>query len=302
MYDSIIIGGGPAGMSAAVYMARRKLNFALLTGELGGQVLYSTEIENYLGIHEVTGVELLQKFQEHLEDYRKLFDIFEQEKATRVKQLNGGFQVFTEKNAYQTKTLLIATGAKHRKLKIPGEAELDGKGVTYCSTCDAPIYQGKTVAVVGGGNSAMEAALLAAEYSDQVHLLVLDAALKGEDALKQKVNASEKIRTHFNAKTTRILGEEAVTGVIFETEAGEETLEVQGVFIEIGLVPVSGFIDFVEKNKKGEIIVDKMNRTSVEGVWAAGDVTDISEKQIAIAVGEGCKASLEIIRHLQKQS
>lgn len=301
MYDSIIIGGGPAGLAAAVYMARQKLNFAFLTGKLGGQVIYSSEIENYLGLPESTGVEMVQKFQEHVDEYKKYFDLFENEKVTQIKKLNGDFQVFTEKNSFKTKTVLICTGAKHRKLKVPGEAELEGKGVTYCATCDAPIYKDKAVAVVGGGNSAMESALLAEKYSSEVHLLALDPALKGEDVLKRKVMASEKIQKHFEAKTVRIEGEGAVSGIVYQKKDGsEETLAVQGVFIEIGLVPVADFIDLVEKNKFGEIVVDKMNRTNVAGVWAAGDVTDISSKQIAVAVGEGSKAALDIIKYVQK--
>ncbi len=301
MYDSIIVGGGPAGMAAAIYMARQKISFAFLTGEIGGQVIYSSEIENYLGIHEVSGVEMVQKFQEHVDEYKKLFDLFENEKVTQIKKLNGAFQVFSEKNAYKTKTVLIVTGAKHRKLKVPGEDELNGKGVTYCATCDAPLFKDKPIAVVGGGNSAMESALLAEKYSSEVHVVVLGDALKGEDVLKKKVQASEKIKIHFESKTVRIDGEETVSGLVYEDKEGkEQMISVQGVFIEIGLVPVADFIDFVEKNQYGEIIVDKMNKTNVEGIWAAGDVTDITTKQIAVAVGEGSKASLEIIKYLQK--
>lgn len=301
MYDSIIIGGGPAGMAAAVYMARQKLNFAFLSGEIGGQVIYSSEVENYLGVHEATGIEMIEKFQSHVDQYRKMFDVFENEKATQIKKLNGTFQVFTEKSAYMTKTVLIATGAKHRTLKVPGERELRGKGVTYCATCDAPVFAGKAVAVIGGGNSAMESSLLAEKYSSEVHMIVLGDALKGEDTLKKKVMASEKIKLYFHSKTVRIDGEESVSGLVYEDQAGKEhMISVQGVLIEIGLVPVADFIDFVAKNKAGEIIVDKLNRTSIEGVWAAGDVTDITTKQIAVAVGEGSKAALGIIGYLQK--
>ena len=288
-------------MAAAVYMARQKLNFAFLTGDLGGQVVYSSEIENYLGIQEVTGIEMVQKFQNHLDEYRKLFDVFENEKATQIKKLNGTYQVFTEKGAYKTKTILIVTGAKHRKLKIPGEDELSGSGVTYCATCDAPLFKDKSIAVVGGGNSAMESALLAEKYSSEVHVIVLGDALKGEDVLKKKVMASEKIKLYLKSKTVRVDGDESVSGIVYEDKEGKEhMISVQGIFVEIGLVPVADFIDLVAKNKAGEIIVDKMNRTSVEGIWAAGDVTDITTKQIAVAVGEGSKASLGIIGYLQK--
>ena len=301
-FDAIIIGGGPAGMAAAVYMARQKLNFAFFTGELGGQVVYSTDIENYLGIHDVSGVEMVQKFQEHVEEYKKSFDIFENEKVTQIKKAQGGYQIFTEKSSHTSKSILIVTGAKHRMLKVPGEEKLKGKGVTYCATCDAPIFMNKAVAVVGGGNSAMESALLAEKYSTEVHMIVLGDALKGEDIVKKKIRASEKIHIHFEAKTIRIEGEDTVSGLVYaDTDGNEQIVSVQGVFIEIGLIPVSDFIDLVEKNKRGEIVVDKMNRTNVEGIWAAGDVTDIMTKQIAIAVGEGSKAALGIIRYLQSQ-
>jgi alkyl hydroperoxide reductase subunit F len=302
MYDCIIVGGGPAGMSAAIYMARQQIKFAMFSGAIGGQVIYSSEIENYLGLHESTGVTMVKKFQDHLDDYKELFDLFEGEKVTQIKKSNGSFHIFTEKRSFQAKTVLITTGARHRKLSVPGEKELGGKGVTYCATCDAPVYRDKDIAIVGGGNSAMEAALLAEKYSKKVHMIILDKALKGEGALKNKIEASGNIETHYEAKTVRIEGEDAVEGLVYEAPDGKEhSLPVQGVFIEIGLIPVADFVDFVEKNKWGEIVVDKQNRTSVEGIWAAGDVTDISPKQIAIAVGEGSKAALNIIRYLQSQ-
>lgn len=302
MYDCVVIGGGPAGMSAAVYLARQKVRFAMFTGELGGQVIYSSDVENYLGLPESTGLQMVEKFREHLEDYKALFDLFENEKVTQIKKANGAFHVFTEKRSLEAPTVLMATGAQHRRLSVPGEKELERKGVTYCATCDAPLYKDKPVAVVGGGNSAMEAALLAEKYSSAVHMIVLDKALKGEGVVKKKIEASEKIVPHYEAKTVRLEGADSVSALVYQSPDGaEHRVEVQGVFIEIGLVPVSDYIDFVEKNKRGEVVVDKWNKTSVEGVWAAGDVTDVAQKQIAIAVGEGAKAALGVIRFLQSK-
>ncbi len=304
MYDVIIIGGGPAGLAATVYLARQKLKFMLLTREVGGQTLLSSDIENYLGFHLIDGVSLVQQFRKHLEDYKDAFELHEGELVRKAEKLDGGFRVSTDKGAYESKALLIATGEKHRELNVPGEKELYGHGVTYCATCDAPLFGGKNVAVVGGGNSAMDAALFLEKYAAHVTLMTVNKELTGDSVMKKKCDTSPKISVIPNAKTTRILGAEKnqVTGIEYQTpDAKLWTLQTEGVFVEIGLVPVSGFIDFVDKDKKGQIVVDKHNASSVPGIWAAGDVTDVTEKQIAVAVGEGSKAALGVIKWLQTQ-
>jgi alkyl hydroperoxide reductase subunit F len=300
MYDTIIIGGGPAGLAAAVYLARQKMKFLVLAGEFGGKALWSSDIENYLGFHMVDGADLVKQFRRHLDDYAGAFDLKEGELATAVTRRDTGFEVATTGATYAARTILIATGQDSRKLGIPGEKEFYGKGVTYCATCDAPLFSGKTVHVVGGGNSAMDAALFLEKYAASVAIVSVNPELKGDAEMKGKCLASKKIKLVPQTRTVGITGSGFVEAIsLAGPDGGERSEPTQGVFIEVGLVPISGFIDFVEKDKAGQIVVDKHNRTSVAGIWAAGDVTDVSEKQIAIAVGEGSKAALDIIRHFQ---
>ncbi|MFA5185653.1 MAG: FAD-dependent oxidoreductase [Patescibacteria group bacterium] len=302
MYDTIIVGGGPAGLAAAIYLARQKLDFLLLGGFLGGKTLWSSDVENYLGFHLIDGTKLVEKFREHLDDYQGSFVMREGEMAVRVEKAASGFKVTTDQGTYESKTLLIATGEKNRKLNVPGEEEFTNKGVTYCATCDAPLFAGKIVHVIGGGNSAMDAALFLEKYASAVTIVSVNPELTGEIAMKQKCLLSQKIRFLGSTKTSRILGDRFVSGIGLIGPDGTEKVEAtQGVFIEVGLEPEADFIDFVEKDKWGQIVVDKHNRTSSDGVWAAGDVTDVTEKQIAVAVGEGSKAALDIINYLQRK-
>ncbi|KAA0205622.1 FAD-binding protein [Candidatus Uhrbacteria bacterium] len=299
MYDVLLIGGGPAGLSAAIYLARQKLKVAMFAGEIGGQVAWSSDIENYLGLHQLTGVQLVQRFQKHLDDYRQVLDIHENEKVKKVERVNGGFRAVTEKGSYEGRALLIATGSEHRKLNVPGEKELHNRGVTYCATCDAPLFKDKVVYVIGGGNSAMDAALFVEKYAKEVAVLTVNPELKGDEVMKKSILSNPRISVIANAKTLRFEGEGRLEHIVYETPGGEQSDPADGAFVEIGLVPNSEFIDFVEKNKWQEIVVDKRNATNVEGVFAAGDVTDVTEKQIAVSVGEGSKAALSLIKYLQ---
>lgn len=302
MYDVIILGGGPAGLAAAVYLARQRLRFLVLTENVGGQTLWSSDVENYLGFHLLDGLELVKRFRQHLKDYEAFFELHENEPATKVARIIGGFSVVTAKGTYTTRTLLVATGTKHRTLDVPGEKELYGHGVTYCATCDAPLFAGKRVMVVGGGNAAMDAALFTAKYASQVTLATINPELRGDAGLIKQCLSHPKIKLLPSVKTMAIQGEKTVTGVRLSQADGQERIQsVDGVFIEIGTVPVAKCVDFVAKDQAGEVIVDKSNATDVEGVWAAGDVTDIPSKQIAVAVGEGSKAALSIIAYLQRQ-
>jgi NADH-dependent peroxiredoxin subunit F len=310
MYEVILIGGGPAGLAAAIYLARQKVKFLLLTDTVGGQTLLSSDVENYLGFHLIDGAGLVNAFRAHLEDYKGAFELHEGEPVSKVEKTSNGFKVATGKGVYEAKAILVATGEKYRELNVPGEKEFYGKGLTYCATCDAPIFAGRDVAVVGGGNSAMDAALFLEKYASHVTIITVNASLQGDAVMKRKCETSKKISVLSSSKTTRIVGEVFVTGIEIQAvgPAGQQAsrpeigkvLPVQGVFVEIGLVPVSQFIDFVEKDKNGQIIVNTKNETSIPGVWAAGDVTNVTEKQIAVSVGEGSKASLEIIKWLQR--
>lgn len=303
MLDSIIIGGGPAGLAAAVYFARQKLQFKLITPVFGGNALWSADIENYLGFHLLDGVHLVEKFREHLKDYKDAFEMIEGDSVSLIEQIPGGFRVqTTKKSEFETKTVLIVSGEKHRELNVPGEKAFYGRGVTYCATCDAPLYKGKDVVVVGGGNSAMEAALFLEKYAKSITILTVNDALAGDAMYRKKIEASEIASVISKVKVSRILGDSFVSGIEYEMADGsKKILDTEGIFIEIGLVPVSEFIDFVKKSKGGEILVNEHNETNISGVWAAGDVTNVTEKQIAVAVGEGSKAALQIIKWLQQR-
>lgn len=285
-------------MAAAIYLARQKLKIVMFTGKLGGQVVWSSDVENYLGLHQLTGVQLVQRFQKHLEDYRQVIEIRENEKVVSIERVSGGFQATTSKGSEQGKALLIASGAMHRMLNVPGEKELTSKGVTYCATCDAPLYKDKVVYVIGGGNSAMDAALFASKYSREVHLLTINEELQGDLMMRKACLANPKIVIHTESKTVRFEGRDQLEFITYQERGEEHRARADGAFVEIGLTPTSGFIDFVAKNQWQEIIVDKHNATNVEGVFAAGDVTDVTEKQISVAVGEGSKAALSVIKYL----
>lgn len=306
MYDVIIIGAGPAGLAAAVYLARQKLKFLILTGDVGGQTLWSADVEDYLGFHLLNGLELVEKFKEHLKDYEGSYELHEGEPVTRIvrtpssQEGAGRVLVVTDIASYETKTLLLATGTKHRELNIPGEKEYSGKGVTYCATCDAPLFKGKKVFVIGGGNSAMDAALFVEKYTSDVTVVTINKELAGDAVMKTKILESKNIKVLPLTKTVKIVGNSFVTGIGLVGMDGQERIETcEGVLIEVGLVPSTSFVDIVEKDRWDQIVVDKRNQTSVPGIFAAGDATDIADKQISIAVGEGSKAALELIKYLQ---
>lgn len=304
MYDVVIIGGGPAGLSAAIYFARQKVQTLVLMGELGGKTLWSADVENYLGFHLLNGVDLVKKFREHLQDYREVLEMHEGEYVSDIERIaDGTFTVKTEKHSYQTKTVLVATGEKNRMLNVPGEKEYYGKGVTYCATCDAPLFSGKRVHVIGGGNSAMDAALLLAKYAEHITLVSLNAELAGDAWLKEACATNPRISFVGQTKTSYIAGKQFVESIGLIGPDGKERIEeTQGVCIEIGLIPSVDCANILTKDDRNQIIIDRYNRTSVQGIWAAGDVTDVADKQIAIAVGEGSKAALDMIHYLQRHT
>ena len=302
LYDVTIIGGGPAGLSAAIYTARKVLKTLLISKTIGGQVADSYEIENFLGFSQIETADLIAKFDEHVEKYgiEKLVGI-----EVDTLDLTGKPKKVTASNGetYLSKTVIIATGKRPRPLNVPGEKKLIGKGVAYCSTCDAPLFAGADVAVIGGGNSALEAVIDLDKVANQVFMVSL-TPLTGDQMLQDRVKSSSKVKIFQKYDTTRIIGSSVVEGLeIKSLETGEvKILDVEGVFIEIGLLPNSNLvIDTVETNRQGEIVIDDKCRTGLSGVFACGDVTNVPFKQVIIAAGEGAKAALSASDYLINQ-
>jgi len=301
MYELIIIGGGPAGMAAAVYAARKLINTVLVSGDIGGQVNWTNGVENYLGYQFIEGDELIAKFQQQVNQFP-----IEQKiglKVTAVTKIDGGFEVNNEKGEkFQGKVILLATGKRPRLLNVDGEKELTGRGVTYCSICDGPDFTGQKVAVIGGGNSAIEAAMdmvKAAEHVDMVSV----TPLTGDPIMIEKLTDAKNLTVYTEQQTEKILGQDQVEGIVIkDLKTGNRTqLEVTGVFVEIGLVPNSDMVrELIKLNQAGEVPVNSFCETAVPGFFAAGDVTDAPEKQIIIAAGEGAKAALQAHRYLRR--
>ncbi len=296
VFDLIIIGAGPAGITAAVYAARKKMNFLVVTGDIGGQAAWSGDIENYTGYQFVTGPELVLKFEEHMRKYD--IPVKENEIAVEVKRIEDVILVKTNKSEYKSKTAIIASGKRSKELGVPGEKEFKNRGLTYCATCDGPLFANKDVAVIGGGNSALDAALQLIRIAGKVYIINNSDRLGGESIMRQKIEASANATILNNSEVTAVLGDKFVNAIKILKRGKEEKLLVQGIFVEIGLIPNSGFITDLEKNERGEIKINARNETNVSGIFAAGDVTDVPEKQIIIAAGEGSKASLSAFHYL----
>ena len=301
MYDLMIIGGGPAGLAASVYAARKRLSVLLISGDVGGQVNWTLGVENYLGYQFIEGPELIDKFQTQVSQFP--IDQKIGEKVSRLEKIESGFEAISEAgDRYQAKAVIFATGKRPRRLNVPGEAELTGRGVTYCAICDGPVFSGQRVAVVGGGNSALEAALDMVKIAEHVDLVSL-TPLTGDAILIDKLGGAKNLSIFTEHQTEEIEGKELVKGIVIkDLKSGEKKqLEVTGVFIEIGLVPNSEPVsDLIELNKWGEVPVSCSCETTLPGLYAAGDVTDIPEKQIVVAAGEGAKAALRAHRYLQR--
>ncbi|MDD4955494.1 MAG: FAD-dependent oxidoreductase [Candidatus Omnitrophica bacterium] len=296
VYDLIILGAGPAGITAAVYAARKKMDFLVLSNDVGGQTAWSGDIENYTGYQFITGPELTLKFEEHMKTFSAPLNI--PEGVNDIKKENDLIKVTTNKSEYISKTAIIATGKRPRMLDVPGEKEFKNKGVSYCATCDAPIFKGKNVAVIGGGNSALDAALQLTKICPKIYMINITQQLTGDHIMIENVNKSGNVEILNNSKMKEIAGDNFVKRIVIEKENETRALDVEGVFIEIGLIPNSEFDKITEHNKYGEIVVDCHNATSISAIFAAGDVTTVPEKQIIIACGEGSKAALSAFRYL----
>ena len=301
IYDLLIVGGGPAGISAAIYSARKKIKCGIFTGKYGGQISESSSIENYLGFQKESGVGISEKFSKQLDLYKNDISIKEDEFVTTIKKENDIFTLVTSKETYFAKNVILATGRVHKKLNIPGEEEFASKGVAYCATCDAPIFTDEHVAIVGGGNSAMDAVLQLIEYAEKIYLIDAADTLIADSIQVKKIEASDKVVILNNTILEEIKGDGFVSSIVYTKNEKREEMNVAGVFIEIGsITDTSIILDTIAVNEIGDIIIDDMCMTNIEGMFAAGDVSSIFAKQAIIAAGEGAKASIAVYERIKK--
>lgn len=298
IYDVLIIGGGPAGMTAAVYSLRKGLRTAMITYDIGGQMLETYSIENYMGFRFIEGSNLVNKFSSQIKQFELALE--EGTFVNKIDKVGKTIFVSTDKGkVYKANSIIIAAGKSYRKLGVKGEAEFTGRGVSYCATCDVPLYKDKRVVVVGGGNSGVEAAIELAKISKYVTLIQKGNRLTADYILVEQFSKFGNKEVILNSEVVEIIGNDRVTGVKIKTNGELKTLETDGIFVEIGLIPNSKFVEgLLNLNKYGEIIVDEYCRTGVEGIFAAGDITSVPEKQIIVAAGEGAKAALSAYRYL----
>ena len=307
-FDVLIIGGGPAGAAAAVYAARKGIRTGIASEKFGGQTLDTLGIENFISVKETEGPKFAMALEEHVRAYD--VDIMNMQRAKALIPNSGPGQDLIEVQlesgaSLKSKAIIISTGARWRNINVPGEAEFKNKGVAYCPHCDGPLFKGKHVAVVGGGNSGVEAAIDLAGVVGHVTLIEFDKALRADAVLQRKLHSLKNVTVLTNAQTTEITGDQTVNGLVYKDRASNDlhTVALDGVFIQIGLVPNTDWLKgVVELSKHGEIVVDAKGQTSVPGVFAAGDATTVPFKQIIIAAGDGAKAALGAFDHLIRTS
>jgi NADH-dependent peroxiredoxin subunit F len=301
-YELIIIGAGPAGITAGVYAARKRMRFLMITMDIGGQASLSWEIDNYLGYQFITGPELVQKFKEHLQQFN--VELREDEKVTAVEKSGDSVLIKTDKGEYSAETVIVASGRRRKKLGVEGEDEFKNKGVTYCATCDGPLFADMDVAVIGGGNAALDATLQLIKIAKRIYLIEATPQLTADRIMIQKAAESGKVFIYTGTKIKRIYGDRLVQGMEIEKDGKAESLPVSGIFIEIGSIPTSDPVTGVTKNERGEIMVNCSCETNIAGIFAAGDVTNVPAKQIIVACGEGAKACIsafDYVNRMQRQ-
>ncbi len=304
MYDLIIVGASAAGLAASVYAARRRLNFKIVTADVGGEVATSGEIENWPGVIHTTGVELANQFKAHakansvvVEEGKWVKQVAHQDNFFTVGGSGADGADFQDK----AKTVLITTGVHPRELNLPGEKEFRNKGLSYCTVCDGPLFSGQIVATVGGGNSVLESAIMMSAIASKVYVVNKNPKFKGEQVLIDKVSHLANVEIIYEAMTQAIFGDKFVNGLEYRDKAGAvHKLDVGGVFVHIGQTPNSSFVEGVELNEFKEIKVDLVGRTNISGLFAAGDVTTMPHKQIVIAAGQGVAALLSIVDYLNR--
>ena len=293
VYDLLVIGGGPAGLNAALYAKRKGLTTGIITQRIGGQLLNTSSVDNYLGISQVSGEELSEKYLSHLKELD--VGILDEAEVIKIEKIAKLFNTtLKDGTLYQSKTLLLATGSAPRKLEVPGEVEFSNRGVAYCAICDAPLFKDKNVIIAGGGNSAVEAAIDVAKFATHV-TLVHRSQLRADQILIDHMMSQSNINVFLQTQILEIVGDDKMTGVkvINKETSQERVIDADGIFIEIGNLPSNYLVkELVTLNQQGEVVVDEKNMTSLPGLYAAGDVTQMPYKQIVIAVADGAKAAL----------
>ncbi len=299
LYDLAIIGGGPAGVAAGVYAARKRLNTIVITPDFGGQSIVSLDIQNWIGTPSISGADLSKNLKAHLEAYAgDVVTIKEGEKVEKISKKDTVFFIKTDKGGYEAKTVLVTTGSYRRKLDVPGAEEFDNKGLTYCASCDGPLFADRDTVVVGGGNAAFETAAQLLAYAKSVTILNRSDKFRADEITVKKVLTHPKMNVIMNAKPVEIKGNKFVTSIVYEDSLTKEKVELptDGIFVEIGLLPTTHFVaDLITLNQYNQIPVDPRNQqTAIPGIWAAGDCTDGIYHQNNIAAGDAVKALEDI--------
>jgi alkyl hydroperoxide reductase subunit F len=307
-FDVLIVGGGPAGAAAAIYAARKGIRTGIVSERFGGQVMDTMAIENFISVKETDGPKLVMALEEHVKQYE--VDVMNLQRAAKLVPGSADGSVLAEVQlengaALKAKTVIVATGARWREMNVPGEQQFRGKGVAYCPHCDGPLFKGKRVAVIGGGNSGVEAAIDLAGIVGHVTLLEFADDLRADAVLQRKLYSLPNVTVIKSAQTTEVTGTDKVNGLVYKDRKTDAThrLELEGIFVQIGLLPNTDFLKgTLELTRFGEVIIDAKAQTSVPGVFAAGDCTTVPYKQIVIAMGEGSKAALSAFDHLIRSS
>jgi thioredoxin-disulfide reductase len=301
MYDLIIIGSGPAGYTAGIYAVRREMKTLIIGKEPGGQIMWASEIENYPGINKIGNYELIEKMQSHAKEQG--VEILTAE-VKRIEKKDDHFILNTQDKTFEAKTVIIAMGLKPRRLAIPGEEVFNGRGVSYCANCDGPFYKNKTIAVVGGGNSALDAAEVLSKIASKVYLIHRRQDFKAFEALVEEVKLRPNIELVLDSKIKEIRGGDIVENIVLQNVSTDQETEIKldGVFIEVGRIAHTDLVgDLVNRDERNQILVDAKCRTKTPGLFAAGDVTQVDYKQITIACGQGTIAALAAYQYLQEK-
>ena len=304
-YDVLVVGGGPAGSAAAIYAARKGIRTGVIAERFGGQVMDTLGIENFISVEHTEGPKLVQALEQHVKSYE--VDIMNLQRATALRKSDNGIELELANGAVlKSKSVILSTGARWREMNVPGEQEYRGKGVAYCPHCDGPLFKGKRVAVIGGGNSGVEAAIDLAGIVSHVTLIEFDSKLRADAVLQTKLNSLSNVTVIKSALTKEVIGDGSkVSGLRYQDRTNDSmhAIELEGIFVQIGLLPNTDWLKgTIELSKHGEVIVDAKGETSLPGVFAAGDCTTVPYKQIIIAMGEGAKASLGAFDYLIRSS